>query len=228
MVVKELIAPLPGVRHISRLRKRIAYKGSAAFWERRYAKGGWSGPGSYGDMARGKATFLNAFVQEHDISSIIEFGCGDGNQLSLAEYPNYIGLDVSKSAIELCIQRFSSDYTKSFYLYDSLCFADHKDLFTADLILSLDVVFHLTEEAVYETYMSQLFAAGHFYVIIYSTNALISDEAPHVLHRNFSSWVDSNCPQWRLKSVAQGPGSGRLRADFYVYERSTDRGKVDR
>jgi SAM-dependent methyltransferase len=229
VVVKDLIAPLPGVRQVSRLRKRITYKGSAAFWERRYAKGGWSGPGSYGDMARGKADFLNDFVQEHGINSVIEFGCGDGNQLSLAIYTNYVGLDVSKSAIELCIHRFSDDQTKSFYLYDSLCFADRRGLFTADLALSLDVVFHLTEELIYETYMSHLFAAGRQYVIVYSTNGIISDEAPHVLHRNFSSWVDANCPQWRLKSVTDGPGSGRLRADFYIYERSAaGSGRADR
>jgi SAM-dependent methyltransferase len=220
MVLKELIAPLPGVRRVNRLRKRLTYKGSAAFWEHRYAKGGWSGPGSYGDMACGKAAFLNAFVHEHGISSVIEFGCGDGNQLSLAKYPNYVGLDVSKSAIELCIPRFSDDRTKSFYLYDSLCFADRRGLFSADLVLSLDVIFHLTEELIYETYMSHLFTAARQYVIVYSTNSIIRDEAPHVLHRRFSSWVDANCPQWRLNSVTEGPGSGELRADFYIYERS--------
>ena len=99
------------------------------------------------------------FVQAHEIRSVIEFGCGDGNQLSLADYPRYIGLDVSRSAIELCKRRFAGDVTKSFFLYDGTCFADRAGLFTADLAISLDVIYHLTEEAIFEAYMAHLFGA---------------------------------------------------------------------
>ena len=106
MTVKGIIRPLPGVRQFSLLRQRIHFNSSADFWERRYAGGGSSGPGSYGTMAQGKANFLDAFVQSSNVQSIIEFGCGDGNQLSLARYPRYIGLDVSRSAIGLCRSRF--------------------------------------------------------------------------------------------------------------------------
>ena len=91
---------------------------------------------------------------------MIEFGCGDGNQLSLAEYPSYIGLDVSRTAIGLCQRRFSGDPAKSFFLYDGTCFTDRAGVFAADLALSLDVVYHLTEDAVFETYLRHLFAAG--------------------------------------------------------------------
>ena len=221
MTVKDLFRPLPGARQITLLRQRLGFKGSASFWERRYASGGWSGPGSYGELAAGKAKFLNAFVQEHNINSLIEFGCGDGNQLSLASYPRYVGLDVSESAIQLCTRRFADDLTKSFFLYNGSCFVDRNCLFSADLSLSLDVVYHLTEDSVFSSYMNHLFAAGQRYTIIYATNAIIHDDAPHVTHRKFSSWVDVNCPQWRLESVSKGPDSGSRRADFYVYEQNT-------
>ena len=49
-----------------------------------YASGGSSGPGSYGRLAAGKADFLNRFVEDHQIKTVLEIGCGDGNQLSLA------------------------------------------------------------------------------------------------------------------------------------------------
>jgi len=211
---------LPGVRQISLLRQRIGFGGSASFWEQRYAGGGWSGPGSYGQLARGKAEFLNAFVREHSIGSVIEFGCGDGNQLSLASYPRYIGLDVSKSAIELCIRRFADDGAKSFFLYSGSSFLDRGGLLSAELALSLDVVYHLTEDSVFETYMRHLFAAGRRYVIVYATNGVIRDDAPHVTHRKFSFWVDANMPEWRLKRVCKGPGTGLRAADFHVYERN--------
>ena len=90
---------------------------------------------------------------------MIEFGCGDWNQLSLADYPSYIGLDVSGSPIERCQRRFAADPAKSFFLYDGACFADRAGIFAADLALSLDVIYHLTEDTVLETYLMHLFVA---------------------------------------------------------------------
>ena len=136
---------------------------------------------------------------------MIEFGCGDGNQLSLAEYPGYIGLDVSRTAIGLCQRRFAGDPAKSFFLYDGACFTDRAGIFTADLALSLDVVYHLTEDSVFETYLRHLFAAGQRLVVIYSTNAEIGGTAPHVRHRHFTPWVEANCP--RLAAHRGHPGA---------------------
>jgi hypothetical protein len=58
--VRDLIRPLPGVRQISLLRQRAAFRGSAWYWERNYARGGTSGPGSYHAPAAAKAAFFNA------------------------------------------------------------------------------------------------------------------------------------------------------------------------
>jgi hypothetical protein len=110
--------------------------------------------------------------------------------------------------------------TKSFFLYDGDYFVDRTGLLGADLALSLDVIYHLIEPSVFETYMTNLFTAGRQYVIVYATNTLITGTAPHVRHRAFSSWVDSNCPQWRLVGEVEGPASGAARADFFVYERA--------
>lgn len=219
MIVKDLVRPLPGVRQLSILRQRIGFTGSSQYWELNYARGGTSGGGSYGALALGKAEFLNTFVREYGVQSITEFGCGDGNQLSLADYPRYVGLDVSPSAIGLCKDRFSDDATKSFFLYNGASFVDHAGLFAADMAISLDVIYHLIENEIYQSYMAHLFAAGDRYVVVYSTNSLMAGTAPHVRHRCFSSWVEDNCPQWRLADVTRGPDSGPGRADFFVYER---------
>ncbi|MGC1583619.1 MAG: class I SAM-dependent methyltransferase [Candidatus Acidiferrales bacterium] len=220
MTVKDLIRPIPGVRQLSLLRQRHDFAGSAAYWEQTYSRGGTSGPGSYGSLAHSKAEFLNELVRSRGVHSVIEFGCGDGNQLSLAQYPRYVGLDVSPTAIKLCMRKFADDPDKSFFLYDGSCFADHTGLFKADMALSLDVVYHLVEEAVFETYMTHLFDAANRYVVVYATNGTICDDAPHVVHRHFSSWVENSCSQWQLKEVADGLAAGPRRADFYVYERS--------
>jgi SAM-dependent methyltransferase len=220
MTIRELVRPLPGARRISLLRQRITYSDSAHFWEGNYAQGRTSGNGSYGALAQGKSRFLNELVRARAVRSVIEFGCGDGNQLSLADYPSYVGLDVSRTAIGLCQQRFAGDTAKSFFLYDGACFTDRAGLFGAELALSLDVVYHLTEDAVFETYLGHLFAAGQRLVVIYSTNMDIGGTAPHVRHRRFTPWVEEACPEWRLAQVAPGPNTERARADFFVYERS--------
>ena len=220
MTVKDLVRPIPGVRQLSSIRQRLGFNGSTAFWEQRYARGGTSGEGSYGDLAAGKARFLNAFVRNNAVQTVIELGCGDGNQLSLSAYPQYVGLDVSKTAIKLCKSRFADDPSKSFFLYDSSCFVDRAGLFTADLALSLDVIYHLVEDPVFDVYMAHLFGAAKRCVVIYATNDAISGGAPHVRHRRFSAWVEANRPEWELKNVSRGPGSGHGRPDFFVYARS--------
>lgn len=219
MIVKDLVRPLPGARRLSLLRQRVGFTDSASFWEQNYRRGETSGAGSYGALGQAKAAFLNAFVYDRGVRSVTEFGCGDGYQLSLADYPRYIGLDVSQSAIRLCKRRFADDSTKSFFLYEGECFIDHARLFAADMAISLDVIYHLVEDLVFETYMTHLFAAGHRFVVVYATNAAMSGTAPHVRHRNFTAWVEGNCPQWQLAQITRGPDLGPGRADFFVYER---------
>ena len=102
---------------------------------------------------------------------MIEFGCGDGNQLSLVRYPRYLGLDVSPHAVELCRERFSGDHTKEFRVLGE--YAGE----TADLALSLDVLYHLVEDEVFDAHMRTLFAAGERFVIVFSTNAGRSNSA---------------------------------------------------
>jgi hypothetical protein len=105
---------------------------------------------------------------ETNIKSAMEFGCGDGNNLSLIKYPKYIGLDISPTAIKICINKFKNDLSKSFYVYNSLAFRDNQNLFISELCLSLDVIFHLVEDELFTKYMNDLFEASDKYVIIYS------------------------------------------------------------
>jgi hypothetical protein len=86
---------------------------SAQYWRNRYRSGGNSGAGSYGRLANFKAEIVNAFVREHDVASVIEFGCGDGAQLTLADYPSYLGFDVADESVELCRSKFAKDSTKN-------------------------------------------------------------------------------------------------------------------
>jgi SAM-dependent methyltransferase len=201
------------------LRPRPPFPGSEAYWRARYASGRDSGRGSRGELAAFKAEFLNAFVAEHRIASVIELGCGDGQQLQLARYPRYVGLDVCAEAVRLCRHRFAGDPTKRFELAPEHAGEE------ADLALSLDVVYHLVEDSVFESYMQRLFDAGRRFVIVYSSNTDRNPESgpAHVRHRHFTRWVESHRPDFRLVCRVPNPhpyraGEGSF-ADFFVFSR---------
>src|SRR2546425_12460379 len=101
--VLEAVERVPVVGHslaaAARGVRRVAFPGSGRYWEDRYRSGRSSGPGSEGALAAFKAGVLNDFVRSHALTSVLELGCGDGSQLAMAEYPRYVGLDVSVRAL---------------------------------------------------------------------------------------------------------------------------------
>jgi SAM-dependent methyltransferase len=197
-MIKRIPVVGPNARRIARFplvarARGLAFGGSASYWESRYRTGGTSGAGSYGRLARFKASILNAFVEEKGIRSVVELGCGDGAQLELANYPTYVGIDVAAASIERCMARFGHDRTKRFYLGDTI--GDNLGPF--DLALSLDVVYHLVEDRIFDAHMKSLFASSGRYAIIYASNYDATTNAPHVRHRKFTDWISRNADHWQ-------------------------------
>jgi hypothetical protein len=214
----------PGIDFIKRLYSRLlrkaGFNGSKVYWEERYAGGGTSGSGSYGRLADFKAQVLNNFVKENNTLSVIEFGCGDGNQLSLSHYPLYIGVDASKSAVEFCKSKFRNDSTKQFYVADTT-----PNRYKAELALSLDVLYHLVEDNVFEGYMHNLFASAEKHVIVYSSN-FESDQNQHEKTRAFTQWGQQSMKNWELVSMIENPykydpldPENTSLSDFYFYKK---------
>lgn len=224
--LKRTIKQIPLVRDVAKFIYNIPkypfFNGSKEFWEKRYKKiEGTSGPGSYGKLAEFKAKIINNFIQDKKINSVLEFGCGDGNQLSLFKIPKYTGLDVSKNAVKRCIKKFEKDNTKSFFLYEPECFLDNLDLLNSDATLSLDVLFHLVEDHVFEIYLKHLFSTAEKYVIIYSSN---TDEnsiarAPHYKNRKFTKYIESNFRNWQLVQTINNQYPQESPSNFYIYKK---------
>lgn len=214
------------LQHLLTRLRDLTFPGSDAYWDRRYRSGGNSGPGSYGRVARFKAEVLNAFVEKHAIGSVLELGCGDGHQLSLARYPRYIGLDVSRAAIERCATTFRDDPSKSFFLYDPQAFVDRGHIFSADLALSLDVLYHLVEDDVYDLYLRHLFAAANRYVVLFTNpdDLSLGRTAPHIKLRPTLRTVAARQPDFRWVEEIPSPwtfgaGAADTWSNFYVFER---------
>jgi len=176
---------------------------SAEYWKRRYREGGNSGEGSYGRLSAYKAGFLNDFAREHAVATVFELGCGDGNQLSRLDFDRYTGVDISEACLTSCRnvargkgwdfctpEEFDAKYpARSF-----------------ELGLSLDVIYHLTEDATFHEYLDRLFSRAGRWVLAYSSDMSMQDaEIPHVRHREFTKTVAERFPDWRLVEVFENP-----------------------
>lgn len=221
--MKKLVKRVPIIgpvlrRVYQRPAPKRTFPGSESYWIQRYESGGNSGSGSFNELAAFKAEIINIFVTANRIPTIIEYGCGDGNQLSLSNYPSYTGFDVSPRAVELYRSMFAHDSTKRFRLIN-----EYKGE-TAQLTLSLDVIYHLIEDAVFHLYMERLFESSEQFVIIYSSDF---DQAQkfHEKRRQFTGWVQLNKPMWRLvdhipnRFPYNADGEGSL-SEFYIYEKT--------
>ena len=117
----EFIKTIPAVgpfakkgRQLFLILKRIAlgtnhnkFPGSRDYWEQRYSSGSNSGDGSRGKLAEFKAEIINSLVKDKKIESVIEFGCGDGNQLLCSRRNNLHKVYKYKRSRHVCRKRIS-------------------------------------------------------------------------------------------------------------------------
>ncbi len=197
---------------------------SGSYWEARYRAGGTSGAGSYGRLAAFKAAFVNAFVADNRIASVLDLGCGDGNLLSLLRLPAYVGVDVSPTTLARCARRFADRPAYRFVSPERLV-----DIAPADLALSIDVVFHLVEDVVFERHMRDLFTHASRFAVVYASNHDSGWPDRHVRHRRFTDHLAEHWPDWHLLAHVPNrfpydharPDETSF-ADFFVYGRTRE------
>lgn len=173
-----------------------------AFWQKRYISGGNSGAGSYGVLAEYKAEIINDFINERNISSVIEFGCGDGNQLKLMKYKKYLGLDVAAKSIDVCSCAFKRDAAKSFALYDPKTFYNN-GFIKADLVVCLDVLYHITDEDDFVKTLNDIFSCASKYVVLYTNIRKMNFEPnTHVFYRDTIAYLDK-CSDFEIEKIVE-------------------------
>lgn len=121
-----------------------------SIFDRIYKEGGWdnggghgSGWGSHIDYARPYVEFINGFLREHEIKSVLDIGCGDWQFSRFIDWKNsrYVGIDVVESVIEQNNRMFSKEGV-SFLR----CRVEYADLSQFELILLKDILQHLSLE----------------------------------------------------------------------------------
>jgi hypothetical protein len=158
---------------------------------------------------------------------MIDLGCGDGSQLELLRVGQYQGFDIAPKAVELCTQKYQTDVSKSFALYDPSKPHWSRSA-SAELAVSLDVIYHLLENKTYNMYLKTIFNFAQKYVVIYANNTDEQNEgsAKHLRFHKFTNWVKSNRPDWVLAGYVPNRYPFRTDdadntsfADFYIFSK---------
>jgi SAM-dependent methyltransferase len=187
------------------------------YWEQRYRCGGTSGSGSEGILAEYKAGVVNRFLREEQIHSVLEFGCGDGNQLSLMEYKEYTGTDIAASALELCRRKFQGKPNWRFLLYDPTRGVSPA-LPEVDLVVCLDVLYHIIEEQAFLTTLRDIFRCAKRYVILYTNIGSAENTPPHIKWRDTQACL-AQFPSFRVLEVLEQPYPALSGANFILLAR---------
>jgi len=199
-------------------RKKIEFTEYKKYWEDRYAIGGTSGAGSYGVLAEFKAEIINKYIKDNNLTSVIEFGCGDGNQLKYMNYEKFLGLDVSQTAIDICKKKFKGDKTKNFIVYNPKNF-DRKLLPESDLVICLDVLYHITNDDEFEKTLQEIFSCSARFVILYTTLYKTKNNAdPHIKNRNLMPYLDK-FTNYKIDAIVPQKHKDLSLADFVILKK---------
>jgi hypothetical protein len=123
-------------------------QGMSNRFEQIYATNKWghgSGEGSLPEHTKGYVAFLQRFLLENGITSVVDMGCGDWQFSRTIQWGSirYRGYDVVRSVIERNIEQYSAPNI-SFHLYSG----NSEELPPADLLISKDVLQHLSDRAI--------------------------------------------------------------------------------
>jgi len=174
---------------------------SLKYWENRYKTGPKFG-NSYDEEIKIRARYINKFIKEKGIKRVFDYGCGDGRHSKYIQAPDYIGVDVSETALQRCRK-----------LNPGKKFLPAKDIvpvlreFKPDFCLSLWVISHLIEDVLYQNYMKNLFCSQRF-VHIRSLNQNKMYSALYQKDRNFTKDIGK---EWTLLPSRE--------KNEYIYER---------
>ena len=117
-------------------------------FEQIYATNEWvkgSGEGSFPINNRGYIAFLEGFLREHAIESVVDLGCGDWQFSKDIDWghSHYHGFDIVASVIVGNRKRYSSE-TVRFSAYSG----DFNELPGGDLLIAKDVLQHWSDETI--------------------------------------------------------------------------------
>ena len=187
------------------------------YWDDRYNRGGTSGDGSYGILADFKAGVINKYLKDNNINSVIEFGCGDGNQLGLIDYKDYLGVDISSEAVKRCRKKYRGEKNKKFSIYKPGA-KSLKNL-SCDLVVCLDVLYHIIDENDFINTLNDIFTISAKHIIVYTILEKPKIQlSEHLIFRDIEEYKQIY-KEYDIKEIIKQKYKEESMADFVIFEK---------
>jgi SAM-dependent methyltransferase len=133
-----------------------------ATWGRNVAGRGTSGTGSTVAITREYRAYLETFIKTHNVRSIVDAGCGDWGFSREVDWggASYLGVDIASDVIASVRRTYENDNIR-FRVGDIT-----DELPAADLLISKDVLQHLSNDLVHRFIRNNLATGKYKWVIL--------------------------------------------------------------
>jgi SAM-dependent methyltransferase len=131
-------------------------------WGKNVAGKGTSGTGSTLEITREYRAYVEDFVKKHSVKSVVDAGCGDWSFSSAMDWGNasYLGVDIASDVIAAVRNKHEKGRIK-FQVGDIT-----DELPAAELLISKDVLQHLSNELVHKFIRNNLRKGKYKWVIL--------------------------------------------------------------
>jgi SAM-dependent methyltransferase len=140
---------------------------TAGEWGRDGTGKGTSGTGSTLEITREYRAFIEDFITRHNVRSVVDAGCGDWGFSSAINWgdASYLGIDIASSVIESVRRKHETEKIK-FQVGDIT-----EDLPRADLLISKDVLQHISNDLVHKFIRNNLRNGKYKWAIVTNDRA---------------------------------------------------------
>jgi SAM-dependent methyltransferase len=177
-----------------------------SIFNRIYAEGGWaqdatgkgtSGTGSTVEITREYRAYVEDFMKKHAVKSVVDAGCGDWGFSSAMDWgdASYLGIDIASDVIEAVRKKHEKGKIR-FQVGDIT-----EDLPAADLLISKDVLQHLSNELIHKFIKNNLRKGKYRWVILTNDRTSENRDIPSGGYR----MIDLSAPPFEVKGLVDLP-----------------------
>ena len=170
---------------------------SVGSWGKDAEGKGTSGTGSTLEVTRDYRAYLEAFIRKHNVKSVVDAGCGDWTFSKAIDWgaASYVGVDIASDVIKEVRRKYEKG-TVRFEVGDVT-----EPLPPADLLISKDVLQHLSNELIQKFIMNNLKKGKYKWVLL--TNDRGSENRD--IQPGYYRLIDLSAPPFEVKGLVDLP-----------------------
>ena len=166
-------------------------------WATDAAGKGTSGSGSTLEITREYRAYIEDFIKKHEVNSLIDAGCGDWSYSSAIDWgdASYLGIDIASDVIVPVRTKYETGKVK-FQVGDIT-----EELPAADLLISKDVLQHLSNDLIHKFIKNNLRKGKYKWVILTNDRSSDNQDIPIGAYRG----IDLAAPPFEVKGLVDLP-----------------------